>query len=92
MSTFTIVNDIELPAKSTTRNRDRGEFASTLDTLEIGQGFRFPSHASLKNMYPRVAPKKFGGKHFTVAQITAPVEASEGVEAAEGIYAVKRTS
>jgi hypothetical protein len=90
--TFQIVDDIKLPESTNTRNRPQGDFAATLNKLEVGQGFQYTSDSALKNMYPRVSPKKFGGKTFKVAQVSAPVAAAEGVEAATGVYMVKRLS
>ena len=83
---FTIVKNIAMPETTATRNRSRGEFASTLDQLEVGDGFEFPSTSSLKHMYPRVAPKKFGGKSFQVKLLTVADE-----EGGENMFVVKRT-
>lgn len=66
--TFEIVNDLTPPSIST-RIRAKGEFGTTLDSLEVGQGFRFRDKQELKKLYPRVAPKKFGGKRFKIWEI-----------------------
>lgn len=89
---YQIVDNIQLPQKAITRTRERSEFSQALESLEVGQGFQFESAAAFKNLYPRVSPKKFGGKTFKIAQVSAPVAAAEGVEAAEGVYMVKRVS
>jgi len=82
---FNIIKNIVMPETTTTRNRSRGEFASALDSLEVGDGFEFPSTSSLKHMYPRVAPKKFEGKSFQVKLLTAADE-----EGGENMFIVKR--
>ena len=56
---FEIIDNIEVPATVATRNRARGEFAQTLDRLEVGQGFVFESDKGLKAHYPKVSPSKF---------------------------------
>lgn len=57
--TFEIIDNIEVPATVGTRNRARGEFAQTLDSLNVGQGFVFDSDKGLKAHYPKVSPSKF---------------------------------
>lgn len=64
MSKFNVISNIEVPA--TTRNRARGEFANTVDSLEVGQGFHFESKGKLQSQYAKVSPKKFDGKKFKV--------------------------
>ena len=56
---FQIIDNIEVPAVTATRNRARGEFAQALDSLEVGQGFIFESDKGLKAHYPKVSPSKF---------------------------------
>lgn len=80
---YEIVDNLEVPA-SAARTRQKGEFATTLDALSIGQGFQFESKGTLKGIYPRVSPKKFGGKRFKVWQV------SEGENGAPNTFAVKR--
>ena len=57
--TFQIIDNIEVPATTATRNRQRGAFAQTLDSLNVGQGFIFDSDKPLKAHYPKVSPSKF---------------------------------
>ena len=56
---FQIIDNIEVPAVTATRNRARGEFAQAVDSLLIGQGFIFESDKGLKAHYPKVSPSKF---------------------------------
>ena len=56
---FQIIDNIEVPAVTATRNRSRGEFAQAVDSLQIGQGFIFESDKGLKAHYPKVSPSKF---------------------------------
>ena len=56
---FQIIDNIEVPAVTATRNRARGEFARAVDSLQIGQGFIFESDKGLKAHYPKVSPSKF---------------------------------
>ena len=56
---FQIIDNIEVPVTAATRNRPRGVFAQTLDSLEVGQGFIFDSDKPLKTHYPKVSPSKF---------------------------------
>ena len=56
---FQIIDNIEVPAVTATRNRARGEFAKAVDSLQIGQGFIFESDKGLKAHYPKVSPSKF---------------------------------
>ena len=56
---FQIIDNIEVPAVTATRNRARGEFAQALDSLNVGQGFIFESDKGLKAHYPKVSPSKF---------------------------------
>lgn len=57
--TFQIIDNIEVPAVTATRNRSRGAFAQALDSLNVGQGFIFESDKGLKAHYPKVSPSKF---------------------------------
>ena len=57
--TFQIIDNIEVPATTATRNRQRGAFAQALDSLNVGQGFIFESDKGLKAHYPKVSPSKF---------------------------------
>lgn len=78
--TFVIQDNMVAPA-SAARTRKLGEFATTLASLEVGQGFEYESNGTLKSQYPRIAPKKFGGaKRFKVWE----------VEGKEGVFAVRR--
>ena len=56
---FQIIDNIEVPAVTATRNRARGKFAQAVDSLQIGQGFIFESDKGLKAHYPKVSPSKF---------------------------------
>ena len=56
---FEIIDNIEVPATVATRVRQRGEFAQTVDSLQVGQGFVFNSDKGLKAHYPKVSPSKF---------------------------------
>ena len=56
---FQIIDNIEVPAVTATRNRARGELAQAVDSLQIGQGFIFESDKGLKAHYPKVSPSKF---------------------------------
>ena len=56
---FQIIDNIEVPAVTATRNRARGEFAQAVDSLQVGQGFIFESDKGLKAHYPKVSPSKF---------------------------------
>lgn len=88
---FNIVKNITMPVTVATRNRSRGDFASALDSLDVGDGFEFPSASSLKHMYPRVAPKKFEGKSFQVKLLTAAEDRTdEGAVEGENLFIVKR--
>lgn len=66
---FEVISNIAIPA--TTRNRARGEFATTVDALEVGQGFHFESKGKLQSQYAKVSPKKFDGKKFKVWAVDA---------------------
>lgn len=77
---FQIIDNIAIPASTGIRNRSRGEFAQAIDKLQPGQGFTYTSEGTLKSQYPRVAPKKFGGKRFKLWT----------VEGAEGTFGVAR--
>lgn len=57
--TYEIIDNIEVPVTAVTRTRARGEFATALDKLDIGQGFVFSDKRELKKLYPSVAPTKF---------------------------------
>jgi hypothetical protein len=78
--TYEILSNLTPPASALTRNRTRGEFALTLDSLEVGQGFEYQSEGTLKSQYPRIAPKKFGNKRFK----------AWAVEGKDGTFAVIR--
>lgn len=69
--TFQIQDNFELPAlqRAPGGGRGRGEFALTLDKLEIGQGFAFKDKRELKALYPAVSPKKFDGKKFQIRKL-----------------------
>ena len=56
---FEIIDNIDVPASTTVRARPRGEFAQTVDSLKVGQGFIFESDKGLKAHYPKVSPSKF---------------------------------
>ena len=56
---FEIIDNIDVPASTTVRSRPRGEFAQTVDSLKVGQGFIFESDKGLKAHYPKVSPSKF---------------------------------
>ena len=56
---FQIIDNIEVPTVTATRNRARGEFAQAVDSLQVGQGFIFESDKGLKAHYPKVSPSKF---------------------------------
>ena len=77
---FEIIDNFELPVTANTRTREKGDFSLAVDSLDVGQGFYFDSTIPHKAQYARVSPRKFGGKHFTVVQIS------------EGKFAVKRKS
>lgn len=83
--TFEIINDIEIPEATKTRNRQRGAFSRTLDSLEVGQGFVFESPGTIKSQYPKVSPAKFGGKKFKIWKIL-----DKDGNAIEGNFGVKR--
>jgi hypothetical protein len=72
---FEIIDNIEVPETKATRTRARGEFAKTLDALEVGQGFVFNSDKPLKAHYPKVSPSKFPNgdklKKFKIWQVAA---------------------
>lgn len=69
--TFQIQDNFELPAlqRAPGGGRGRGEFALTLDKLEIGQGFPFKDKRELKALYPTVSPNKFNGKKFQIRKL-----------------------
>jgi hypothetical protein len=81
---FEIISNIDLP--ETRRTRSRGEFATAVDSLEVGQGFYFSDKRPTKALYPTVAPKKFGGKKFAIRLV------EEAGEDGLNKYAVKRTA
>ena len=81
--TYEIIDNIEVPVTAVTRTRARGEFATALDKLDIGQGFVFSDKRELKKLYPSVAPTKFPSadgllKKFKLWQVS------------EGKFGVKR--
>ncbi len=84
---FQIIDNIEVPASTSTRTRERGPFAQALDALEVGQGFLFDSKGTLKSQYPKVSPSKFGGKKF---KVWAAVDAEGNI--IDGKFGVKRLS
>ena len=81
--TFVIQDNMQAPA-SAARTRQKGAFTLTLDSLEIGQGFEYTSNGTAKAQYPRISPKKFGGKRFRVWLV------SEGENGEPNTFAVKR--
>lgn len=92
---FQIEDDLELPeVKRAGGVRGKGPFASAVDSLNVGQGFRFADKRELKKLYPTFAPKKFDGKKFTVRFMGEKNEAGEQVAGEDGsfAYAVKRIS
>ncbi len=80
---FVIQDNMQAPA-SAARTRQKGEFSLALDSLEIGQGFEYTSKGTLKGQYPKISPKKFGGKRFRVWLV------SEGEAGELNTFAVKR--
>jgi hypothetical protein len=80
---FEIISDIAVP--EVTRTRTRGEFASAVDALEVGQGFYFTDKRELKKLYPTVSPKKFNQKKFKLWVAEA---AAEGAESKFGVKRV----
>lgn len=82
---FEIISDIALP--EVTRTRTRGEFATAVDSLEVGQGFYFTDKREIKALYPSVSPKKFNSKKFSLRLVEAAAEAG-----GEHKYGVKRTA
>ena len=81
---FQLVKNITIPTTVATRNRPRGEFAQSLDALEVGDGGTYTAKGSLKSQYPRVAPKKFGGaKRFKLWVV-------ETLENGETVFGVAR--
>ncbi len=80
---FVIQDNMQAPA-SAARTRQKGEFTQTLESLEIGQGFEYESKGTAKAQYPRISPKKFGGKRFRVWLV------SEGENGEPNTFAVKR--
>lgn len=77
---YEILSNLVPPVSATTRTRTRGDFAVTLDSLEVGEGFEYQSEGTLKSQYPRISPKKFGGKRFKMW----------AVEGKDGTFAVRR--
>lgn len=99
---FQIINDMPVPAAAA-RTRTRGEFANTLDTLEVGQGFEFEANGKRENQYAKIAPKKFDGKKFKVWVIAEnikeaadkdgnPVLNKEGEQVYVSKFGVKRVA
>ena len=80
---FQIVDNLVAPAAAA-RTRQKGEFSLALDSLEIGQGFQYTSKGAVKGQYPKISPKKFGGKRFRVWLV------SEGENGEPNTFAVKR--
>ena len=80
---FVIQDNMQAPA-SAARTRQKGEFTQALESLSIGQGFQFGSKGTLKSNYPKIAPKKFGGKRFKLWLI------EQGAEGEESTYGVRR--
>lgn len=66
---YQVVDNIDIPQQER-RGRRRGQFAETLDNLEVGQGFEYQSKSPLRLQYPRVAPRKFEGKKFKLWVVT----------------------
>lgn len=77
--TFQIQDNFELPAlqRAPGGGRGRGEFALTVDKLEIGQGFPFKDKRELKALYPTCSPAKFEGKKFQIRKIADKDENGE---------------
>ena len=69
---FQLIKNMPVPAAAA-RTRARGEFATFLDTLEVGDGFEFEANGKRENQYAKIAPKKFGGKKFTVFLVEADI-------------------
>ena len=80
---FQIIDNMQAPA-SAARTRQKGEFTLALESLEIVQGFQYESKGTAKAQYPRISPKKFGGKRFRVWLV------SEGENGEPNTFAVKR--
>lgn len=79
---FAIEKDI--PAPTTSRVRSRGDFALTVDALQVGESFVAPGRQP-KGVYASISQKKFPGKKFRVAPEAAVVD-SEGVQTrAQGV-------
>ena len=81
--TFQIIDNMQAP-EAPARTRQPGAFTLTHNSLEIGQGFEFNSKGTLKSNYPKIAPKKFGGKRFKLWLI------EQGAEGEESTYGVRR--
>lgn len=93
---FQIIDNIEVPATVATRTRPRGEFATTLDTLEIGQGFIFASTKGLKAHYPKVSPSKFAanedGSVLKKFKLWQAAEGQVGVKRLDDILATDKAN
>ena len=81
--TFQIIDNMQAP-EAPARTRQPGAFTLTLNSLEIGQGFEYTSAGTTKGQYPKISPKKFGGKRFRVWLV------SEGENGEPNTFAVKR--
>ena len=82
MSKFQVIDNITIP--TSTRTRQRGEFALAVDALEVGQGFHYSAGGKLQSQYAKVSPSKFEGKKFKVWLVAA------GQDGAENTYGVAR--
>lgn len=69
MSKFQVIDNISIP--TTTRTRQRSEFALVVDALEVGQGFHYQAGGKLQSQYAKVSPSKFEGKKFKVWLVAA---------------------
>lgn len=82
---YQIIENIPTP-ESTPRTRKPGEFSIALNALNIGAGFEYTSNSTAKAQYPRINPKKFGGKRFRVWLV------SEGENGGPNTFVVKRVN
>lgn len=85
--TFQIIDNLEMPVNRARPVRQRSDFTVAVDGLEVGQGFEFNAKQALKQLYVRVAPKRFGGKKFRLA---VKPGSAQGDGTNEGTYLVKR--
>lgn len=87
--TFQIIDNLEIPTTRARPVRQRSEFTQAVDSLQVGQGFEFNAKQALKQLYVRVAPKRFDGKKFKLA-VKPGCPAGDGTN--EGTYLVKRVA